>query len=209
MDKLVLAARRKRQPYISQTQISVCLLAGSAIQGKQPIRDLCQATVADQLQQLWHSAEWLEQDDNSNNIWAVIHYNRSRSVKATVGGPVLLFRRQHAVHLGNKVGTRYDSENKCAAFVQSKPLCETSSSMTLNHTILSELYWISFKLNFKNLFSTVSLIILERCVFVILSESTEPCTGFCCLTQIGDLCFWIYTKVTHCQNTPKNWNAVK
>lgn len=104
---------KRWQQYIGQTKISVCLLAGQESPGKQPIRDLCQAPVTKQLQQLWHSSEWWEQDNNnSNKICAVIPCNRSRSVKAAVGGPVLHLGRRHAVHLGNKVGTQCDSVNK-------------------------------------------------------------------------------------------------
>ncbi len=110
---------KRWQQYISQTKNSFCRLAGQGSIGKQPVRDLCQATVTKQLQQLRHSSERWEQDNNnSNNVCAVILYNRSRSVRTAVGGPVLLlllWRRWHAVHLRYKVGTRYDSVNKCTA----------------------------------------------------------------------------------------------
>lgn len=104
--------------------MSVCLLAGPASPGKQPIRDLCQATVATQLQQLWHSSDWWEQDNNSNDICgAVIPHNRSRRAEATVGGPVLW--RRH----GNKLSVIQWTNALQTAFVQK----QTSPRNVLPH----------------------------------------------------------------------------
>lgn len=82
----------------------------------------------------------LKQDNNNkSNICAVIPYDRSKSVKATVGVPVLL--RQHAVHLGNRVQTQYDSVNCLNALFVKENLSEKHPPpTTVNHTFFSELH---------------------------------------------------------------------